>query len=49
MDLLARTNGNVETGGKADVESLKLELTVVSNVKGDDALMQEYVWNLGCF
>lgn len=42
VELLGRTKGKVEVGGKSDVDSLKVDLTVVSNVDGDDPLMQEY-------
>ncbi|KAJ7438145.1 hypothetical protein FB451DRAFT_1449709 [Mycena latifolia] len=38
LDMLDRTNGKVVLGGKA--EGLKLEITIVEDVGGDDALME---------
>ena len=39
--MLGKTKGKVVIGGRLSEEKLKIEPTVVSNVQGDDSLMEE--------
>ena len=39
--LLAKTNGTIARGGTSDDKTLKMQMTVVKDVKEDDMLMSE--------
>ena len=41
--MLANTQGTIVLGGQVDVERRYVAPTIVRDVKGDDALMDEYV------
>lgn len=45
VDLLQRTKGEKVFGGKTDLQDNYIELTIVKDVKGDDALMEEEVFS----
>ena len=42
--LLEKTKGDIIMGGKTSPESNRIEVTVVDNVKEDDALLQEEIF-----